>query len=70
MDELKILNIYERNFLGKAKFMFKISKSVLPSYVNQMFSFLPFNEALQSLRSTGAWIFILQGHRKNFSNKA
>ena len=26
MDELKILNIYERIFLSKAKFMFKISK--------------------------------------------
>ena len=33
--------------------MFKVSKSVLPSYVNQMFSFRPFNETLQSLRSTG-----------------
>ena len=37
MDELKILNIYERIFLRKAKFMFEVSKSVLPSYVNQMF---------------------------------
>ena len=57
MDELKILNIYERIFLRKAKFMFKVSKSVLPSYVNQMFSFRPFNETLQSLRSTGALDF-------------
>ena len=31
-DELKILNIYERIFLRKAKFMFKVSKSVLSSY--------------------------------------
>ena len=37
--------------------MFKISKSVLPSYVIQMFSFRPFNETLQSLRSTGALDF-------------
>ena len=41
----------------KAKFMFKISKSVLPSCVNQMFSYGPFNETLQSLRSTGALDF-------------
>ena len=57
MDELKILNIYERIFLRKAKFMFKVSKSVLPSYVNEMFSFRPFNETLQSLRSTGTLDF-------------
>ena len=49
VDELKILNIYERIFLRKAKFMFNISKSV-----NQMFPFRHFNETLQSLRSTGA----------------
>ena len=57
MDELKILNIYERIFLRNAKFMFKVSKSVLPSYVNEIFSFQPFNETLQSLRSTGALDF-------------
>ena len=42
MDELKILNIYERMFLRKAKFMCKVYKSILSSYVNQMFSFRPF----------------------------
>ena len=57
MDELKIFNIYKHIFLGKAKFMFKVSKSVLPSYVNQMLSFRPFNETPQSLRSTGALDF-------------
>ena len=46
MYELKILNIYECIFPRKAKLMFKVSKSVLPSYVNQMFSFPPFNETL------------------------
>ena len=57
IHELKILNIYERIFLKKAKFKFTSSKSVLPSYVNQMFTFRPFNETLQSLRSTGALDF-------------
>ena len=67
MDELKILNIYERIFLRKAKFMFKVSKSVLPSYVNQMFPFRPFNETLQSLRSTGALDFYTpKPQKKNF----
>ena len=47
--------------------MFKVSKSVLPSYVNQMFSFLPFNEMLQSLRSTGALDFYTpKPHKKIF----
>ena len=73
MDELKILNRYERIFLRKSNFMFKMSKSALPSkyYVNQMFSFRSFNETLQSLRSTIALdFFILQGHRTKFSKEA
>ena len=37
--------------------MFKILKSVLPLYVNKMFPYRPFNETLQSLRSTGALEF-------------
>ena len=65
MDELKILNIYERIFLRKAKFMFKVSKSVLPSYVNQMFSFRPFNETLQ--RCIG--ILYSKAKKRNFQTK-
>ena len=38
MDDLKIMSIYERIFLRKAKFMFKISKAITPSYINIMFS--------------------------------
>ena len=73
MDELKILNIYERIFLRKAKFMFKVSKSVLPSYVNEMLR--PFNETLQSLKSTDALDFYTpkKTHKKatkrNFQTK-
>ena len=37
MEELKILNIYERIYLKKAKFMFKISNSLTPDYLNKMF---------------------------------
>ena len=51
MNDLKILNIYERIFLRKAKFMYKISKSITPSYINAMFTFRPINETLLSLRS-------------------
>ena len=35
MNELKILNIFEVIFLGKAKFMYKISKFITPSYINE-----------------------------------
>ena len=70
MDELKILNIYERIFLRKAKFMFKISKSVLPSYVNQMFSFQPFNETLQSLKIKRCIGFLYsKATERNFQTK-
>ena len=51
MEELKILNIYERIFLKKAKFMFKISQSLTPEYINEMFHTRPLNNILQSLRS-------------------
>ena len=37
MEEFKILNIYERIYLKKAKFMFKISNSLTPDYINEMF---------------------------------
>ena len=46
MEELKILNIYERIFLKKAKFMFKISQSLTPEYINEMFHTRPLNNTL------------------------
>ena len=70
MDELKVLP-YEHIFLRNAKFMFKISKSVLPSYVNQMFSFRPFNETLQSLLKISRCIGFLysKATERNFQTK-
>ena len=50
-NELKILNIFERIFLRKAKFMYKISKSITPSYINEMFTLRTVNKTLLSLRS-------------------
>ena len=60
MNDLKIMNIYERIFLRKAKFMFKISKAITTSYINVMFSLRPINETIQFLRSISKYI--------NFSN--
>ena len=57
MNDLKIMNIYERIFMRKAKFMFKVSKAITPSYINDMFSLRPMNETVQSLRSVNTSSF-------------
>ena len=51
MDELKILYIFEKKNLRKAKFMYKISKSITPSYINDMFTLRTVDETHLSLRS-------------------
>ena len=52
MKELKILTIYERLFLRKSKFMFKVYKSETPLYINEMFNLRAVNENLPVLRSS------------------
>lgn len=37
MNNLKILTFSERMFLRKAKFMYKVSKDITPSYINELF---------------------------------
>ena len=59
MEEFKILNIYERIYLKKAKFMFKISNSLTPDYINEMFHLRPLNNTLQSLRTSAAINYVL-----------
>ena len=51
MNELKVLNIFERILLRKAKFMYKILKSITPFYINEMFPLRTVNETTLSLRS-------------------
>ena len=60
MEELKILNVYERIFLKKAKFMFKISQSLTPEYINER----PLNNTLQSHRSSKTINYVLPRPRK------
>ena len=38
MESLKILTIYERLFLQKAKFMYKVSNSLTPVYISNLFN--------------------------------
>ena len=52
MQELKILTIYERLFLRKSKFMFKVYKSETPPFIYEMFNLKTINENLSVLRSS------------------
>ena len=66
MNDLRILNIYERIFLRKAQFMYKSSKSITPSYINAIFTFRPINETLLSLRSVNTSNFHTPRPQKEF----
>ena len=62
MEELKILNIYEQIYLQKGKKitgMYKISFSLTPKYINEMFHLRPLNDTLQSLRSSETINYVL-----------
>ena len=38
MDDLKIMTFWERVFLRKEKFMFKVSNNITPDYINSLFT--------------------------------
>ena len=59
MQDLKILTIFDRVYLRKAKFMYKISKSKTPSYVNEMFTLRQVNENTTITRSCSSNNFII-----------
>lgn len=63
MNDLKVMTIYERVFLRKAKFMFKIFQRITPSYINEMFTRrteqTSGNNVSQVLRSDTANNFLL-----------
>ena len=59
MHDLKILTVFDRVYLRKAKFMYKISKCKTPSYVNEMFTLRQVNENTTITRSCSANNFII-----------
>ncbi len=59
MQNLKILTIFERIYLRKAKFMFKVCNSETPPYITEMFSHRTANDNLPVLRSETSNNFIL-----------
>ncbi|MCG7879038.1 MAG: reverse transcriptase family protein [Candidatus Thiodiazotropha endolucinida] len=58
MKDLKILTIFDRLYLRKAKFMYKISIGEIPQYVNEMFQKKQINENEPQLRSASGQTFI------------
>ena len=58
MEDLKILTVFERLFLRKSKFMFKVDRSETPPYINDMFNQRIFDENMPLLRSAISSNFI------------
>ena len=58
MEELKILSIYDRLYLRRAKFMYKVSKNDCPPYINELFHERIPNENLPTLRSLSGHSFV------------
>ena len=58
MKSLKIMSIYERLYLRKAKFMFKIYNHVAPTYISENFTLTNNANTSINLRSASAGCFI------------
>ena len=58
MDELKILTVYDRLYLRKAKFMQKVSQGVCPPYISELFQERMLNGNIPTLRSSTEHSFI------------
>ena len=59
MKSLKIMSVYDRLYLRKAKFMFKVAKNMTPTYITE--NFTPRNNAMNTtvlLRSSTAGCFV------------
>ena len=58
MDTLKILSIYDRLYLRKAKFMFKVYQHITPDYISEQFTLRNNVNTSVNLRSATASCFI------------
>ena len=61
MEDLKILTVFERLFLRKSKFLFKVDRSETPPYINDMFNQRIFNEnmpllTVEETSRSAAWL--------------
>ena len=69
MQDLKILNVFDRLYLRKAKFMYMVSRGETPQNVNELFQQRPQNENEPQLRSTSGLIFVPPRPNKEILNK-
>lgn len=58
MQDLKILNIFDRINLRRAKFMYKVSRGEVPQYVNEMFQQKTLTNNAPQLRSNIGQTFV------------
>ena len=58
MNSLKIMSVYDRLYLRKAKFMFKIYNNVAPAYITENFTLRNKVNTSINLRSSSAGCFI------------
>lgn len=58
LRSLKILSVYDRLFLRKAKFMFKVYSGLTPSYISENFILRNDMDMSISLRSSTAGCFV------------
>ena len=58
MSSLKIMSIYDRLFLRKAKFMFKVCNNLTPPYISENFTRRNNENTSINLRSSSAGCFI------------
>ena len=58
MKSLKIMSIYDRLYLRKAKFMFKVYNNIVPAYISENFTLRNNENTNIQLRSSSAGCFI------------
>lgn len=64
MKSLKILSLYDRIYLRKAKFMFKVFNEIAPTYISENFNLRHDSDACISLRSSASRCFVPPMPRK------
>lgn len=64
MNSLKMLSLYDRLFLRKAKFMFKVYNDITPTYISENFTLRNEVNTSVTLRSSASGCFVLPQPRK------
>ena len=68
MDTLKILSIYDRLYLRKAKFMYKVYQRITPDYISEQFTLRNNVNISVNLRSATACFLLHRSPELNITN--